>query len=67
VQVPGQTGRGPLVIDAPKAGNRPFVTALTVNGRAQNSPWISYQTLRDGAHLTSTLSATQDPSWGSGS
>ncbi|RYE11880.1 MAG: glycoside hydrolase family 92 protein, partial [Sphingobacteriales bacterium] len=43
---------------------KPYVTALTINGKSWNSPWIPLKQLQNGGTVNFTLSATPDKTWG---
>ncbi len=58
-------GRNSLTIHAPQAAaNRPYVTALTVDGKPAQRPWVMLTGQPE--QLGFTLSATPDKTWGSG-
>jgi predicted alpha-1,2-mannosidase len=44
--------------------SKPYVSALKLNGKALNSPWVSLKDLKNGGTLDFTLSATPDKAWG---
>lgn len=55
--------RKALVIEAPGAPDR-YVSALSLDGRASESPWLGPDAVERGGHLRFTLSATPS-NWGS--
>jgi len=57
---------GDVVIDAPDASSAmPYVTALRVDGKPYDRPWLSPSLVEHGGHLQFELSATPNPQWGS--
>jgi predicted alpha-1,2-mannosidase len=56
---------GDIVIEAPQATReRPYVQALTVNGRAHDRPWLQFADIADGGVLHYALGADPDSGWG---
>jgi len=54
-----------LQIEAPDASApRRYVTALRLNSRAHDAPWIDWADLAGGATLQFTLADAPDPTWG---
>lgn len=57
---------GDVVIDAPGASSAmPYVTALRVDGKSYDRPWLSPSLVEHGGHLQFELSATPNTQWGS--
>ena len=56
---------GRVTIDAEGAGmDAPYVTAMSVNGTANEKPWLPASFARSGGALRYTLSKTPDKNWG---
>ncbi len=56
---------GNVVIEAPGAGDgKPYVQALTLNGKAWTKPWLPAAFARHGGVLRFTLGAQPDMQWG---
>jgi predicted alpha-1,2-mannosidase len=54
-----------LTITAPNAApDAPYVHGLSVNGKAWNSPWLTFAQLSNGATLDYDLATTPDKTWG---
>lgn len=57
---------GDVTITGNSAGtDYPYVTGLSVNGRASKKPWITFSDISSGGTLDYNLSSTPDSSWGS--
>jgi predicted alpha-1,2-mannosidase len=58
---------GDVVIDAPGASSAmPYVTALRVDGKRHEQPWLPPSFVEHGGQLHFELSATPNTQWGSG-
>lgn len=56
-----------ITIHAPAAAvSRPYVSALSVDGRVWTKPWLPESFVADGGTLDYTLSAAPNPGWGAG-
>ncbi|GHH94280.1 GH92 family glycosyl hydrolase [Streptomyces capillispiralis] len=65
VVVDSADSRRRIVLDAPRADEAPYVSALKVDGRATTRSWLPADFTRGGGELRFTMSAAPGP-WGTG-